>query len=197
MCGFLAAGSEPAIAAAGAAATAPALARARRAAELTDAPAEQKRGTGRFYASSNRNRAESAGLPSRPRIKTRGAVAGAWRRRVNSLVRMPSSAQVCAYVIHSFRQIRTTRRADTALLHVCRLAGRAQSGELASGERVPGGSCRCPGDAGLREVHGGCIRVYGRCTALGMSFVCLSMPGVRDYPAGWCSHGRFPWKGAR
>ena len=43
----------------------------------------------------------------------------------------------------------------------------------------------------------GASGVYGRCTALGMSFVCLSMPGVWDYPAGWCSHGRFPWMGAR
>ena len=29
------------------------------------------------------------------------------------------------------------------------------------------------------------------------AFVCLSMPGVRDYPAGWCSHGRwFPVEGS-
>jgi hypothetical protein len=34
-----------------------------------DAPAEQKRGADRFCASSNRNRAESAGLPPGPELQ--------------------------------------------------------------------------------------------------------------------------------
>src|SRR5580700_499066 len=85
--------------------------------------------------------------PAKPRITTRGAVAGAWRRRVNSLVRMPFSAKVCAYVIHFFRQIRTTRRADMALLYVCRLADRAASA-------WPKGTCpgRFPARGGRRPA---------------------------------------------
>jgi hypothetical protein len=67
---------------------------------------------------------------------------------------------------------------------------------LRLGGRVPGGSWRCPVVRAYEKYMEGASGVYGRCTALGMSFVCLSMPGVRDYPAGWCSHGRFPWKGA-
>jgi hypothetical protein len=81
---------------------------------------------------------------------------------------------------------------------VCRLAGRAQSGELASGgngSRVVRGAA--PVMRAYEKYMEGASGVYGRCTTLGMSFVRLSMPGVRDYPAGWCSRGRFPWKGAR